>query len=428
MKELLFTIVPLIISVIIVPLLEGNTVKIILCVALGISVSIVIHFIFENKKIKSKLERKAHPECGKSLFCKPNFDDPKKVPTKFKSSNKLPQKNTFIYSDIDSAVYSSYSKQVAEEKDIKDIFTVFAVNPVIIFRTVVESLVKNNKNAKIDLYDDSQLLEYIRNSNNEFWMRLNIMFPHFKRFEELANEKSVTRFLINFRDNKLEESPDFLELFLKLGLNDEQIKNSERSKIKCYVVEQEDLEAANVDYLVSDHIIYQCKKKHLLATYDFDVKSLIVTYEESDTFSYRIILDHFNANKGCYVPIEKFIVKHSNKVQSHLHEKYNLASKLPSIIKQRELQANKITTINPKKMLSIGIGHGDEINFFIERLKEKYASTNSLGNLKLIQWIDPHNKAGQNLQDFSSHVKIEKIETSNNLLDISVEDEWDCIQ
>ena len=112
------------------------------------------------------------------------------------------------------------------------------------------------------------------------------------------------------------------------------------------------------------------------------------------------------------------------KEQSHLHEKYNLASKLPSILEQIELQVKEIITFNPENMLSVGIGYGDEIKLLIKKLE----TTTSLVKLKSIQWIDIHAEAGKNLKGFSSFVKIEKVEEINSLLNIANEDEWDCIQ
>jgi len=122
-----------------------------------------------------------------------------------------------------------------------------------------------------------------------------------------------------------------------------------------------------------------------------------------------------------------FAKTHPQKERTHLYEEYALVADVPSIKKQWELQAIEIININPKNILAIGIGFGDEINYLIEELKRKYASKDSLGKLESIEWIDLDDKyAGKRLKDFSSFVKVERIKP-DNLLDIVDEKRWDCI-
>jgi len=390
---------------------------------------LLVHFWDENKELISQLGGKSNPKCRKSLLCNEFWETD--IPTEFKINGIIPHKNTFNYSGVKPGKYSDYAQKIASEQSIRNIFTVFAINPVIIFREAAKALAKDDY-ATLHLEDDVCLLKYIKINKAEFWKHINQDFPHFVLFEQLAKTKEVVRILIDSDYNKLENYTDYLSLFSELGFSWTTITRAEQSdtkcqsRIKCYVVHERYFRSN--DYLLSDHVFYEGASKNLLAVYDLDAKSLMVTYEEFADFPDTLVIKHYQAHKDAYyVDLGVFIANNSKRVKSHLYHEFCYVSALPSIEEQRAMQVKKIIEINPKTILSIGIGYGEEINDFIKKLTEHYSPQENSLRLQSIKCVDPNKDAGININHDVTPIKI-IIDNKSDLLNLSDDSIWECIQ
>ncbi|MCL2721999.1 MAG: class I SAM-dependent methyltransferase [Treponema sp.] len=375
---------------------------------------------------------------GKDIVCRRTL---KKKINQVKEYNIF--ENTFILRDVTLRKYSEFGNMIANGDNIEKIITVFAIHPADLFREVAKKLLeqqKGNKKIKDDkvsldsLNNDKNLLTYIKGNKIEFWNELNYSFKHFAYFEKIKREKNknVTRYLINLEEKRLEQQDlAYLDLFSKLGLGKEQFERDEKSKIDCYIIDKKRLIQDNC--LLSDHVVYQCKNGQLLTMYNTESKSLTVAYEKADSsFPYETISKHHEdeGNREFYKTIFDFINEHRHEKQSHLYKEYCYVSKLSSIKKQWELQADIIAKVNPDNLLIVGVGFGDEIDVLIDKFQFKYRPTNSLGKLKIIGWADLDDKyVGASLEvkkkKFSNLVAIDQAGT--DLLEIKDVNKWDCI-
>jgi len=394
----------------------------ILLIFIGLSFAIfsfvLARYGSKNEQLREQITRQADPDCEKDLLCRSNF---KKILEKYRIKDQEPNTNTIIYNNVTPLTYSIYSEGVTKGNNVKKIFTVFAFDPVYFFRLVAEEMKESeSKYSTYNLEDNNQLLEFIKTNEYAFWSYLNSNYPHFQKFEELNSLESitVTRLLIKVGKYWMKRNLDFLEYFMKLGLTCEQIKTNINSNILCYIIDEKYLKGG--DYLLSDHVTYEEEEDALLATYDIEAKTLLITPEKANSMSDKLI-NHFDRNKAnneIYQEINSFIRTNNPKYKSHLYKDYSKISELPTIQKIIEKQVDIIVNKKPKTILSIGIGYGDELNSMLSKLDEKYSFL-----FDKIVGIDINSEVGANLND---KFNVEK--ATKNLVEYSTDDKFDCVQ
>jgi len=339
----------------------------------------------------------------------------------YRIKNIDPNSNSIIYNNITPLQYSEYAEEVTKDSTIGDIFTVFAFDPIYFFRMVANQMKEDDpdKYSKIDIEENYKLRDFLKLNENEFWSYLNSKYPHFQKFEELKNTKriTITRLLIKKGKYWEKRNMDFLELYMKLGLSDEERISKTTSNITCYIIDEKHLRADN--YLLSDHVTYTSNQNALLATYDIDAKTLLITYEKATSMSDKLI-NHFKQkknDKNIYHEISSYLNDNNPKYKSHLFREYYLISELPTIREIIDKQVEIILEQKPKSMLSIGIGHGDELNLMLTKLQDKNFSFDK------IVGIDLNENAGVHLDRFN----VEKV-LGKNLMDYSELSKFDCVQ
>jgi ubiquinone/menaquinone biosynthesis C-methylase UbiE len=375
----------------------------------------------ENENLQQQLTRENDPDCEKDLLCRAKL---KQLPEKYKVKGKDPNSNTIIYNNIKPLEYSTYSEDITQGDNVKTIFTVFAFDPVGFFRIVADEMKEKYTEGKYNNYnfeEKNQLLEFIKSNENDFWSYINSNYPHFQKFEELStkNEITVTRILIKTGRFWLNRNLEFLEYFIKLGLTYEQIDSQQKPNIPCYIIDAQ-THLKGGDYLLSDHVTYTENEDALLATYDIEAQTLLITPEKVSSTSDKLI-SHFNRNNRnpkIYHEIGLFIKENNPKYKSYLYREYSKISELPTIQKIIGKQVGIIVEKKPKTMLSIGIGYGDELNSMLSKLKATHGF-----EFQRVCGIDINNEVGANLEDT---FKVEK--STANLVEYNTDTKFECVQ
>ena len=117
------------------------------------------------------------------------------------------------------------------------------------------------------------------------------------------------------------------------------------------------------------------------------------------------------------------------KSKSYLDTSFKHVSFLASFKEQRRIQSDMIIEFNPEKLLSIGIGYGDEIIALIDFYRKKHPNLNYLGNLRHLECVDLHEDAGENIviSNYSTLNLTININNRYDILELQDNEEWDCI-